>query len=443
MSHELEDPPIVDRIRKGHRMLEDRYGNLLSTNVREARDAYIEGVDHMLAATHKAEECLHRAIAADKSFALAHAALARAMQIEMRSSDAASAIALARKFSGGASAREQSHISALNLLIGGNGPAAYAAIIEHLKDYPRDVLMVQPCTSVFGLIGISGKAGREAELLAFMHGLAPHYQDDWWFSSFHAFAQVETGQISKSIETIEHSLACNPCNANAAHIRSHIYYENGEADAGFAFLDEWRKDYDRRAPMHCHISWHIALWALERGDETRAWKVVESDIRPSRTLSPPLNVMTDTASFLLRAEMAGSQRRPDLWQEVSTYASESFPNTGMPFVDVHAALAHAMAGNMDELNRIVTEAKGPASDIVPKISEAFSAFTKENWHEVIRLLPPIMSEHERIGGSRAQRDLIEFTLFNALLKAGRGEEAKRLLAMRRPAKVKAHSALGL
>ena len=424
-------------------MLEDRYGNVLSTRSQKARDAYVEGVDHLLAASHETEEALLRAIAADESFALAHAALARHMQVEARGAEAASAIASARALATSITPRETSHIAALDLLVAGKAPAAYKAILTHLSEYPRDVLMVQPCTSVFGLIGISGRAGREAEMLAFMRWLAPNYGDDWWFSAFHAFAQVETGQISEATKTIEKSLAGNPRNANAAHIRSHIYYENGEPDTGYDFLDTWRNDYDRRAPMHCHISWHVALWALERGNEDRAWEIVEADVRPSQTLSPPLNVMTDTASFLLRAEMAGGKRRHDLWHEVSSYAAKSFPNTGMPFVDVHAALAYAMAGDKDALNRIIKEAKGPASDLVPKISEAFQAFTSEKWYEVIDILTPVMSQHERIGGSRAQRDLIEFTLINAMLKADRHLEAERLLAMRRPAKVPMQAIIGL
>ena len=44
----------------------------------------------------------------------------------------------------------------------------------------------------------------------------------------------------------------------------------------------------------------------------------------------------------------------------------------------------------------------------------------------------VMTDHERIGGSRAQRDLIEYALAQTLLKQGQIEEVKRLLAMRRP-----------
>ena len=40
--------------------------------------------------------------------------------------------------------------------------------------------------------------------------------------------------------------------------------------------------------------------------------------------------------------------------------------------------------------------------------------------------------NEHIGDSRAQHDLIEFTLLKAYLNAARLEEAQRLLSVRRP-----------
>ncbi len=41
-------------------------------------------------------------------------------------------------------------------------------------------------------------------------------------------------------------------------------------------------------------------------------------------------------------------------------------------------------------------------------------------------LQPVFGEHERIGSSRAQRDLIEYTLMAALAKAGRHDDAGKL-----------------
>ena len=45
---------------------------------------------------------------------------------------------------------------------------------------------------------------------------------------------------------------------------------------------------------------------------------------------------------------------------------------------------------------------------------------------------PLAAENERISGSRAQHDLIEFTLLRAYLEADRAEEAQQLLSARRP-----------
>ncbi len=50
----------------------------------------------------------------------------------------------------------------------------------------------------------------------------------------------------------------------------------------------------------------------------------------------------------------------------------------------------------------------------------------------IEVLAPLAGESERIGGSRAQHDLIEFTLLKAYLEADRLEEARHLLGARRP-----------
>jgi tetratricopeptide (TPR) repeat protein len=424
-------------------MLQDRYGNGLTTTSEAARAAYIDGVDRLIAANFGAEEAFRSAIAADEGFALGHAALARALQIQGRGAEAVAAIEAAEAISSGASARELAHVGVLGSLIRGNGAAAYTATLEHLADHPRDAFIVQPCTGVFGLIGFSGQAGREAEQLAFLHRLAPHYGDDWWFNSMLAFAQVEAGQSDVAVRTIEKALEGNPRSAHSAHVRAHVYYERGETKAGLAYIDNWRNDYDKRAPLHCHVSWHVALWAMEQGDMDRAWEVVEADVMPGGAWGPPMNVLTDAASFLFRAELAGAPRRDDLWHTVSSYAAKSFPNPGIAFADIHAALAHAMAGNSAALERIIADAKGPAKDLVVETGDAYRSFARQDWDGVIEHLTSVMPVHERLGGSRAQRDLLEFTLLNALLRKGRTEEAKRMLHMRRPAKADAHAVAGL
>ena len=62
----------------------------------------------------------------------------------------------------------------------------------------------------------------------------------------------------------------------------------------------------------------------------------------------------------------------------------------------------------------------------------FAAFERGDYPADINALAPLAGETERIGGSRAQHDLIEFTLLKAYLNAGRLEEARYLLSARRP-----------
>lgn len=412
-------------------MLQDRYGFALTTASVEARDAYVAGVDLSLSANAGAEEAFRRAIACDEGLAVAHAALARTLQVQHKPAEAKAAATRARELAAALPHRERSHAVALATVVDGGSLAGLAAVKEHLALYPRDAMVLAPCTGVFGLIGFSGRPGREAELLALLEPLARAYGDDWWFTSAHAFAQVEARLIDRALPTIERSLALNPRNANGAHIRAHVYYEGGERASGLAYLEEWWPDYPKASLLHCHLSWHIALWRMELGRAQDAWAFYGAHLRPGASTGPPLNTLTDSASFLFRAEMAGETRDPELWRELSQYATQWFPAPGIAFADVHGALAHALAGDADALAKIIDGARGPAKEIVAPIARAFRAFSRADWAGAIAELESVMAAHERIGGSRAQRDLVEYSLVVSLLRAGRTDEARRLLQTRR------------
>ena len=64
-------------------------------------------------------------------------------------------------------------------------------------------------------------------------------------------------------------------------------------------------------------------------------------------------------------------------------------------------------------------------------SRAFATFERRDFSAAIDALEPIAGELERIGGSRAQLDLVEFTLLKAYLGADRPDGALRILSVRR------------
>ena len=418
----------------------DRYGNGVSTPSATACDAYVAAVDLYLAAQAGVVEAFEAAIAADEGFALAYIGLAREYQIRGDRTRMAPALAKARICVHGATDREISHVNVLGLLLDGNAVAARRAVDEHLLEYPRDVMIAQTCMGVFGLIGFSGLPGREAEQLAFSSGLARHYGDDWWFLSAHAFSQLEVGQLATAEANLERSLEQNRTSANTAHILSHLHYENGSSGPGLAFLDDWRRDYARGGILHCHVSWHVALWALAAGDAQTMWSVVDADIDPVSGAGPPLNVLTDMVAVLFRAELAGVEVPRERWRALSAYARQHFPKPGLAFADAHAALAHAMAGDADGADRIMLEATGPAAGVVAQLARAFSAIGRQDWDGAVDWFQAAWPDQARIGGSNAQRDLVAYSYAACLGRSGRREEANRFLTMARP-QIESHHAV--
>lgn len=413
-------------------MYEDRFGYRLTTTGDAARDAFVRGLDCILAVQAGAKGAFEEAVAADDGFALGHLGLARVLQSMARPAEAKAALARARDLAAGASDREASLVHALGLLIDGNWPAAYAAIRAHLAHYPRDAMAAQTCTGVYGLIGFSGQPGREAEQLAFTAWLMPHYEDDWWFLSQHAFALVEVGRVAQAEPLIDRSLEMNPGSPQSAHVRAHVHYEAGAHAAGAEALTDRRRQMSPTDPIHGHLSWHLALWALQEDDQDRVWALVDEAIQPDVAQAPPLFTLTDTASLLHRIDLAGGAVPAARWAAIADYATLHFPNTGIAFVDVHAALAQAMAGRDEALARIVSDAAGPAADVVQPLAEAFGAMAGGDLPAATAHLTKGLADHARIGGSRAQRDLLELTLGAVLVRQGKAEEARRLLALRRP-----------
>jgi tetratricopeptide (TPR) repeat protein len=418
-------------------MLTDRFGLPISTSSNAARDAYVAGADCLLSAAHGDRAHLARAIEADPDFALAHVALARGRFLMADVAGARESAARARELAVKATPREQSHVNALCLAIEGKPVDSFAATRTHLAQHPRDAMVAAPATGVFGLIGFSGRQGREPEQVEFLETIKPHLADDWWFQAVYAFALEEFGRLDEALELIERSMAANPRNAHGAHIKAHVLYERGDDRTALDYLDSWLPTYEREGLMHCHISWHVALFALMLGDVDRAWQVYRAQVHPGGAWGPALNVATDAPAFLWRAELAGHAREPSLWGEVHAYGQKSFPKPGIAFVDVHRALAAVVAGDgegikafVEELEQRAVSGRSPAGDVVPRLARGLAAYADGDWTKAIAVLEPALAETVRIGGSRAQRDLIENTLLAAYLKAGREASARKLLAVR-------------
>jgi tetratricopeptide (TPR) repeat protein len=420
-------------------MLTDRYDLPLSTASAAARDAYVEGYDLALTLYPGAVEAFDRALAADPGLAMAHAGSAQVLMREGKVAAARAALAKAKDASSRVSAREQGHIRFFDLAFSGQTDAAIDALYAHLAEWPRDALMIATAANPNGVIGGSGRVGQKRRIAALLDSLAPHYGDDYWFLSYHAIALSEDGRIEAARPIIERSVMLNPKNAHAAHGIAHVTYESGDADTGRDFLSSWLATYPRDGAFHGHLSWHLALFELGAGNWTAAQRLYRDAIAHEHHSGGPQQKVTDGAGFLWRSELAGHPRDTAAWRALYEYGASALPRPGAALADLHVILTQTVMRNdaaLDDRTRQMEELAGEgrylSGSYLPELARGFVAFERGDYPAAIAALAPLARQNERIGGSRAQHDLIEFTLLKAYLEAERLEEARELLMTRRP-----------
>jgi len=400
-------------------MPNDRYGLSLTTSP-PAAAAYVDAVDRLLAAREGALEGFDRALAADPGFALAHVGRSRSLLVAGRGPEGRAAAAAALPCAGGLDRRERQHVEALAAAATGPGDRALALIREHLAEFPRDVVALAAANGIYGLIGMSGRQERNEDMLALLDELAPAYGEDWWFLGAYGFARTEALGWKAGARLIERSLALEARNAHAAHAWAHVLYERGDDESGARFVEGWIPDYPREAALHCHLSWHRALFELGRGRLDAALAIYESSIAPGRSMCSPFSTVV-----------------PEAWRAVAKHAGDTFPAPGLAFLDAHCAVALAAAGDSAGLERWIArlreadaEGRAPSGPVTPAVAAAMGAFAAGRYDETIAGLAPVLDQLVRVGGSWAQRDLFEHTLLAAYLRAGRPADARGLLARR-------------
>jgi hypothetical protein len=418
--------------------LEDRYGLPLSTASPEAASAYREGVDLMLAGWTGTADTLERAIALDPDFALPHIARARLHGFYQQGDLARQKAALARELvAKRGTERERSHVETLALAIEGRLPEAIAATMKHVEAWPRDALVLSLPLGAFGLFAFSGMADHDRARQELCERVAHHYGEDWWFLTMYGWAMTENGNFSRGRGVTERGFELRRQNAHAAHAVLHAMFEDGSIEAADRFVDDWIPCYDRAGILHGHIRWHQALGALEHGDAARALAIYADVLQPKATQAPPLNAITDGASLLWRLSAYGHAVPSALWVEADATAQELFPKLSLPFADVHMALfaaatenREALAARLTAIEQRLADGKLPAGPVVPAVCRALAAFADEQYVACVQMLAPVLSEVVRLGGSHAQRELIEDTFIVALMRSGELSRARALLDAR-------------
>jgi len=417
----------------------DSRGLPISTSSPEATQHYREGVDLLLSAWPGAAEALQRAIEADADFALAHAALARLHAIRAEPAEATARIDAAAGIAvRNGTPREQSHVATLSFAVTGQARKALDSALSHLESWPRDVIILSLPLGAFGLFAFSGMADHDQARVDLCARHAGHFDaDDWWLLTYRGWALAENGDVRRGRDLVQRGFDLRKANANAAHALSHAMFEGGAGQDAEALIEGWLPSYDRSGTLHGHIAWHAALSALERGDPNGALHIYERHVQPSVSLGLPINVMTDAVSLLWRLQIYGYEVPSDLWKAAKAYSEDKFQKPGLSFIDAHMGLLSAATGDrsaatarVDALTRLVEQGTLAAGPVVPAICRAALAFADGDYAGCVRILEPMSREVVRIGGSGAQREVIEDTLLVALMRSGEAEKACNLLDKR-------------
>ncbi|MDQ7911634.1 tetratricopeptide repeat protein [Pseudomonas sp. 102515] len=414
----------------------DRYDLPLSTASARAAERYQAGVDLLLSLWPGTAEALDEAIAADPDFALALAARARLQLLDNQAGAARETIARAQRLvERRGTERERSHVEVVRRLIAGEAAQALQGALEHAERWPCDILILGLPLGAFGLLAFSGRADHDQARVDLCERHARHFAaDDWWFLTYRGWAHGENGDVVHGRALAERALELRRHNVNATHALTHVLHESGDNQAAQALIADWLPEYPRHGILHGHIAWHGALIALERGDSQGALALYQRYVAPAASTAGPLNRVSDNASFLWRLELYGHEVPTTLWQATAASADGLFQQPGLAFADVHMALIAAATGD-----RLAVEARVaglesrlrdgvlPAGPVVPLLCRALLAFAEENYLACARLLEPLRADVARIGGSGAQREVIEDTLLVALLRGGEHVKAAALL----------------
>lgn len=390
----------------------------------------------MLSAWPTAYGLLEAAIEADPEFALAHAALARLDAFASRPAEAQKRVTLAeRLLASRATEREKSHVEALSLSIAGKTQKALTHALEHADRWPLDTVVLGLPLGAFGLFAFSGMSNHDQAKVDFCERYAVRFgADDWWFLTYHGWSLAENGEVSRGRALLERAYEVRASNANGVHALLHAMFESGAHHEAEALISTWLPGYDRTGLLHCHISWHAALSALEQGDVDSAMAIYLDSVQPSVSKGAPINVVTDGASLLWRMDAYGHRVGEAPWRELSDYACAAFPRPGHAFIDAHMSMIEAARQDSAAVNRrcetlkVMIAAGGHlAGPVVPALCQAASAFRNGDFAECVTLMSPVLEDIVRLGGSGAQREVFEDTLLTALMRSGEVARAKTLL----------------
>ncbi len=408
-------------------MAKDQQGLTLAGSPKSAQ-AFDRAVADYFGLTGDPVGVLKEARANDPDFALGGVAIAGLFMIGGFRGDhpeVTAALASAEAAIRGASSRERMHLAAVKAWSEGRSPDATLAWEALLTDWPTDALALRFAHDAYLFLG------RSLSIRDSVARVLPAWSLDNPLTSFivgaFAFGLEEAGELGPAEDMGREALARNPRDAWAAHAVAHVMEAAGRREEGIAFLRDTRPDWSAAHFMAGHNGWHLALFLIEQGRFRDVLADYDRFVAPKLADDMTLD-RVDAASLLWRLELEGADVG-DRWGPVAAAWMAHVDDHVLAFNDLHCALAAARSPNPDDLgrfrrsldayerhgaghNRLVT------AEVGLRFIDGVLAYAAGDWGRAIDAIVPVRFETFRIGGSHAQRDIINRTLIAAAERAG-------------------------
>ncbi|MBW9215570.1 FAD/NAD(P)-binding protein [Mumia sp. zg.B53] len=428
----------------------DPLGLPISTTA-EAATAYNAGLERLMRLQDDADAPLREAVALDPGFALGHATLALLGHEAGADADVQASLDAAREaVRQRGDERERSLVDVVGQRVKDVRNKGARALMNHIAAHPRDILAVSAAVPT---IAFSGVTDVQQEAWDLVEGLAPAYGDHWWYISLLAFTRQDQSRFEEAGLLAESALSCEPSSGHAVHAQTHVMYETGQHEAGRVWLDHWVNESGRSASHRAHFSWHAALHELAIGDTEAVRRRYYSQLAPP-TVSG-VRALVDSASLLWRWQLTtsgwdaavadgvpgatgtafvGETAPPPVAPVLDAAGSVLVDAPETPFVALHSAIALATSGDAARLAALARHCRGSRDvtirTVVATVCDALLRAGEERWDDAVTLLEDTLPVLAQVGGSAAQREVVEETLLFCLVNAGHAERAGAVLDAR-------------
>ena len=401
-----------------------------------ALDAFERALAAFQSWRNGSERYLASALQDAPSFTMAHV-LQAYLHLLSRDPDhvrlARSVLARARRLP--ANARERLHLGAIAAVLADDYEYAKTLLGELLRREMRDALALQVAHAFDYLTGDVARLGdRVAGVLPAWSSDLPGYHA---VLAMHAFGLEECGDYLRAEEFARHALALDLFDARAHHVLAHVFEMTGRPATGVQWMYGQMRYWAGDTMVATHCWWHLSRFHLAQGHIQPALSVYDARVRASQ--SHEIADMIDAAALLWQIELQGGEAGMR-WDELASAWAPRIADGFCTFNDLHAMIAFVGARNWNLARRLERELARRQSQatrhgdttrlIGLPACRALIAFARGDHASAIGLLAGLTSVVHRLGGSHAQRDILQVTLRHAVEHARRSMSRLRATARR-------------